>query len=646
MEDKKQRMKELIDILNDASVHYYQYSESIMTDYEYDKLYDELVSLEQETNTILSNSPTINVESSVSSKLEKYTHPEPMLSLSKTKKIEDLEDFIDDKKGILSWKLDGLTIVLTYNHGKLIRGVTRGNGIIGEVVTNNVKQFKNIPHEIDYQGELILRGEAIIKYSDFIKMNGDIEEDLQYKNPRNLCSGSVRQLDSKITKERNVNIIIFALIKCDINFSSKMDQYAWLDSLGFETVQRVVVDKKNIRNEVLNYKEKIKNYDIPSDGLVLTYDDILYSMSLGTTAKYPKHSLAFKWKDDAVETKLIDVIFNTSRTGLINPIALFEPVEIEGTVVSRASVHNISIMKGLKLGKGDIITVFKANMIIPQIASNLTESNNIEIPSFCPVCNGKTELISNNDVQYLYCTNEFCHAKFIKKLSLFTSRNAMNIDGISDSILSKLFYEGLLNEYSDLYHLDKYKELIINYEGFGIKSYNNMINSIEKSRNVKLANFIYALGIKDIGLSRAKLICKYCNNDINKVLDITFDELSNIDGVGQIIASSFLDTINNEKFRKSLDNILKEVNFINDNDVNNNLENMIFVITGSLNHFENRDSLIETIEKYGGKVISNVSNNVNYLINNDITSNSSKNKKAKELGIPIIKEDELLNMIK
>lgn len=645
--DKKQRMKELIEILNEASIHYYQYSEPIMTDFEYDRLYDELVELEKETNIILSNSPTINVEAEVSEKLEKFTHPEPMLSLSKTKSMEDLRDFLGDEKGILSWKLDGLTIVLTYENGKLVRGVTRGNGIIGEVVTQNVKQFKNIPHTINYKGKLVLRGEAIIKYSDFNKMNGDNPSDLQFKNPRNLCSGSVRQLDSNITKERNVNIIIFALISAsDPIPNSKMEQYAYLDSLGFETVERKEVNKDNIIDTVLEYKEKIKSYDIPSDGLVLTFDDTKYGLSLGMTAKYPKHSIAFKWKDEAVETKLLDVEFSTSRTGLINPIAVFEPVEIEGTVVRRASVHNISIMRNLKLGIGDIITVFKANMIIPQIADNLTKSDNIVIPLSCPVCGGNTELVTNNDVTYLYCTNEYCHAKFIKKLSLFTSRNAMNIDGISDSILSKLFNEGLLNDYSDLYHLDKYKDLIINYEGFGEKSYNNIISSVEKSRNVRIANFIYALGIKDIGLSRAKLICKHCGNDISKVLNISYDELSSIDGVGDVIAKGFIDTLNNEKFKHSLDKLLKEVVFIKEDNQNNIFDNMTFVITGSLNHFLNRDKLIEYIESYGGKVTSSISSNVNYLINNDVNSTSTKNKKAKELNIKIISEDELLEMIK
>ena len=648
MDDKIQRMKELINTLNYASKMYYQNSDPIMTDYEYDKLYDELVKLEKETNTVFSNSPSVNVETEVSESLEKVEHPSPMLSLSKTKKIEDLEEFLGDKEGVLSWKLDGLTIVLTYNNGKLVRGVTRGNGIIGEVVTENVKQFKNVPFTIPYKGELVLRGEAIIKYSDFNRMNDEVdEEDSVYKNPRNLCSGSVRQLDSSITASRNVNCIIFALISASDKIpNSKLEQFKWLESLGFEVVERVKVTRETLEKEVLNFKSKIKDNDIPSDGLVLTFDDNEYGLSLGSTAKAPRHSIAFKWKDETVETKLIKVDWSVSRTGTINPVAVFEPVEIEGTIVSRASVHNLYIMKRLKLGIGDTIEVFKANMIIPQIANNLDETDNIEIPEYCPVCEHETSIIENNGVSYLYCTNEFCHAKFIKRLSLFTSRNAMNIDGISDQILSKLFHEGFLNDYSDLYHLDRYKDDIIEFEGFGLKSYENMIDSIEKSRKVKLGNFIYALGIPDIGFSRAKLIAKKCDYDIEKVRNISLEELSQIDGLGEIIAQKWIDTFNNEDFIKSFNNILKEVTFIDNKNNSNKLENLTFVITGSLENFENRDSLIEYIESYGGKVISAISSNVNYLINNDVNSTSTKNSKAKELGVKIISEKEFLDMLK
>lgn len=641
MNDKIARMKELIDLLNKASMLYYQKSTPMMTDYEYDKLYDELVSLEKETNMVFSNSPTINVEPTVSTELEKTTHPHPMLSLSKTKNPDDLVSFIGNKEGLLSWKLDGLTIVLTYENGKLVSGVTRGNGIIGEVVTENVKKFKNIPLSINYTGRLVLRGEAIIKYSDFEKMNVDSE----YKNPRNLCSGSVRQLDSSVTAERNVNCIIFALIEASSELSNYKDKnFEWLRSLGFETVEYVKVDKNNLKDEVLNYKEKIKTYDIPSDGLVLTFNDIEYGNNLGSTAKYPKHSIAFKWQDETAKTILREVDWMASRTGLINPVAVFDPVELEGTIVSRASLHNISILRELKIGLNDEIEVYKANMIIPQIANNITCSNNLVIPDKCPVCNHKTEIVTNNDITYLYCPNEFCFAKFMKRLSLFVSRNAMNIDGISEAILSRLINENMVKTYADLYNLSIYKDKIINFDGFGEKSYNNLIESIEKSRKVKLANFIYSLGIPDIGLSRAKLICSKFNNDIDVVSNLSYDKLSEIVGVGDVIAKEWIDTFKNPDFISEYNKIKKEIILIDNVNNKTTLKDKTFVITGSVNNFKNRDELIEYIESLGGKVVKAISNNVDFLINNDITSTSSKNTKAKELGIKIISEDDLLKM--
>lgn len=647
MDKKLNRMKELIEILNNASRLYYQYSTPIMTDFEYDKLYDELEKLEKETNTVLSNSPTQNVEPEAIDSLVKVEHPAPMLSLSKTKSISELASFLGNQEGLLSWKLDGLTIVLTYKDGKLSSGVTRGNGIIGEVITENVKKFKNIPLTIPYKGTLVVRGEAVIKYSDFNKMNEELDDDSsQYKNPRNLCSGSVRQLDSKVTAKRNVNCIIFALIESEKKFKLKSEEFEWLKSLGFDVVEYHKVTSNNIEEQVLYFKNKINEYDIPSDGLVLLYNDIEYGKQLGTTAKYPKNAIAFKWQDETAETKLIDVDWLVSRTGLINPVAVFEPVELEGTIVSRASLHNVSILQGLSLGIGDTILVYKANMIIPQIADNLTQSNSLAIPNKCPVCNHEARIISSNDVKYLYCMNDFCPAKLVKRLSQFTSRNAMNIEGLSDAIINKLADEGLIKTYADIYNLKRYKNDIISFEGFGEKSYDNLINSIEKSRNVKLANFIFALGIPDIGLSRAKLICKNYSNDINKIRNLTFEELSKIDGIGEIIAKGWIDTFNNDDFIKELELLLKEVNFT-DTSIDNNqpLKDLTFVITGSVNNFTNRDELVEYIESYGGKVVKAISNNVNYLINNDITSASTKNTKAKELGIKIISENDLMSMI-
>ena len=649
MEDKITRMKELINILNKASELYYQKNTIMMTDYEYDHLYDELVELEKETNMTLSNSPTINVEPEISSSLKQVEHPSPMLSLAKTKKVSELENFLGDKEGLLSWKLDGLTIVLTYEDGKLISGVTRGTGIIGELVTENVKQFKNVPLTIPYKGRLVLRGEAIIKYSDFNRMNEELGDgSSQYKNPRNLCSGSVRQLDSSITAKRCVNCIIFALIESSTHISNlKSECFDWLKNQGFEVVEHYKVTKNTVKEQVLMFKEKVKEYDIPSDGLVITYDDIAYGNSLGTTAKFPKHSLAFKWKDETVATTLRKVDWLVSRTGLINPVAVFDPVELEGTIVSRASVHNVSILEGLKLGIGDTIMVYKANMIIPQIASNSTQSGNLEIPDRCPVCGSKASIISNSDVKYLYCMNDFCKAKLIKRLSLFVSRNAMNIDGISDMILNKLITEKIVNNYKDLYHLDRYKDKIIAFDGFGEKSYNNMINSIEKSRHVKLANFIYALGIPDIGFSRAKLICNHFNNDFNKISNLTYEELSNISGVGDVIAKEWIDTFSNPDFIEELKELKEEIDIPKaSSNSNKDLDGLTFVITGSLNKFTNRDTMIEFIEEHGGKVVTSISSKVNYLINNDITSTSTKNNKAKELGINIIDEDKFLELIK
>lgn len=649
MEDKITRMKELINILNKASELYYQKNTIMMTDYEYDHLYDELVELEKETNMTLSNSPTINVEPEISSSLKQVEHPSPMLSLAKTKKVSELENFLGDKEGLLSWKLDGLTIVLTYEDGKLISGVTRGTGIIGELVTENVKQFKNVPLTIPYKGRLVLRGEAIIKYSDFNRMNEELGDgSSQYKNPRNLCSGSVRQLDSSITAKRCVNCIIFALIESSTNISNlKSECFDWLKNQGFEVVEHYKVTKNTVKEQVLMFKEKVKEYDIPSDGLVITYDDIAYGNSLGTTAKFPKHSLAFKWKDETVATTLRKVYWLVSRTGLINPVAVFDPVELEGTIVSRASVHNVSILEGLKLGIGDTIMVYKANMIIPQIASNSTQSGNLEIPDRCPVCGSKASIISNSDVKYLYCMNDFCKAKLIKRLSLFVSRNAMNIDGISDMILNKLITEKIVNNYKDLYHLDRHKDKIIAFDGFGEKSYSNMVNSIEKSRHVKLANFIYALGIPDIGFSRAKLICNHFNNDFNKISNLTYEELSNISGVGDVIAKEWIDTFSNPDFIEELKELKEEIDIPKaSTNSNKDLDGLTFVITGSLNKFTNRDTMIEFIEEHGGKVVTSISSKVNYLINNDITSTSTKNNKAKELGISIIDEDKFLELIK
>lgn len=643
-----ERMKELINILNNASRSYYQKNESLVSDFEYDKLYDELMKLEKDTGVILANSPTQNVGYTVLSNLTKVKHDEKILSLDKTKEPEKLKSWLENQEGVLSWKLDGLTIVLKYNNGELVQAITRGNGEVGEDITHNAKVFKNIPLKISYKDELIIRGEGIIFYSDFERINEELDENESYKNPRNLCSGTVRQLNSEITSKRNVMFYAFTVFKAfGVDFDDKKsNQLLWLKTLGFDVVYNKIVNSDNIIDSVYEFENKIPENDFASDGLVLTYNSISYSSSLGTTAKFPKDSIAFKWKDETAETILREIEWNTSRTGLINPIAVFDSVELEGTTVNRASVHNVSILEDLKLGIGDTIKVYKANMIIPQIAENITKSGNCEIPKNCPVCNGETEIRSIRDGKALYCTNPNCSAQRIRSLSHFVSRDAMNIEGLSEETIKKFVEKGFISDYTDIYSLYNHADDIKNMEGFGEKSYNNLIESIEKSKNTELPNFIYALGINHVGLSNAKLLCKNINYDINKLFEVSQDELINIDGFGDIIAHSIVSYFADNKNRELLNKILKIVSFntveISEETENSNINGKTFVITGDLNNFTNRKELQNKIESLGGKVTGSVTKKTNYLINNDILSESSKNKKAKELGIPIITEEDFI----
>lgn len=650
MEQKRQRMQELIAILNEAGKAYYQNAEEIMSNLQYDKLYDELVELEKELGITLANSPTVNVGYEVLSELPKERHEKPMLSLDKTKDVERLKEFLGKQKALISWKLDGLTIVLTYRDGMLQKAVTRGNGEVGEVITNNAKVFQNVPLHISYKGELILRGEAVIGYRDFEKINAEIEDvDAKYKNPRNLCSGSVRQLNNEITAKRNVKFFAFSLVKADgVEFrNSRKEQFAWLAAQGFDVVEHYEVTADTVEEKVAFFAKKIEKNDFPSDGLVLVYDDIAYGQSLGTTAKFPRDSFAFKWADEIRETKLSEIEWSPSRTGLINPVAIFEPVELEGTTVSRASVHNISIMEELELGIGDRIQVYKANMIIPQIAENLTRSGVKDIPKHCPVCGGDTEIRQINNAKSLYCINPECQAKHIKSFALFVSRDALNIDGMSEATLEKFIMNGLIKEYADIFHLDRYEEEIKSMEGFGEKSYNKMQASIEKARTTTLPKLIYSLGIANIGLANAKIICKEFDHDIEKMKLASPEELSAIDGVGEVIANAFVDYFKNERHVKEVDRLLKEL-VIPKEERNTEAQifaGMNFVITGSVEHFKNRNEVKEVIESKGGKVTGSVTSKTNYLINNDTTSGSSKNKKARELGIAIISEEEFLKML-
>lgn len=650
MESKYKRMTELVNILNKASKVYYQDGNEIMSNFEYDKLYDELTKLENELDITLSDSPTINVGYEVLSELPKENHDSPMLSLDKTKEVEGLKSFLGERKGVISWKLDGLTVVLSYNNGELVKAVTRGNGQTGEVITNNARVFKNIPLKIAYKGELVIRGEAVIKYTDFKKINATIEDvDAKYKNPRNLCSGSVRQLNNKITKQRNVNFFAFALVKVnEIDFGNSIfNQLEWLESQGFEVVEHRMTDASHISDDVKYFAEKIKDYDIPSDGLVLMYDDIQYGLSLGMTAKFPRNGIAFKWKDETAVTHLREIEWSPSRTGLINPVAIFDAVELEGTTVSRASVHNLSIMKELKLGIGDEITVFKANMIIPQIAENITGSGNVTIPDECPACGGKTEIRNINDAKSLYCTNPDCQAKKIKLYTHFVSRDAMNIDGLSEETLEKFIDRGYIREFADIYKMERWKEEIVVEKGFGEKSFDNIISAVNKSRKTNVIRILYSLGILNVGLSNAKIICEEFSYDINKIRNATEEELNNIDGVGPVIAKSIIDYFNNDVNNTHLDNLLKEliVEEIKENTAEKVFAGINFVITGSVEHFANRNEVKQKIEELGGKVTGSVTSKTAYLINNDTMSASSKNKKAKELGIPIISEEEFIQML-
>lgn len=646
--EKTQRIKELVKILNEAAKAYYQLDTEIMSNLEYDALYDELQELEKETGLILSGSPTQKVGYEILSELPKERHAAPMLSLDKTKSVEDLAEWLKDKKGVMSWKMDGLTVVLTYEGGTLVKAVTRGNGEIGEVITNNAKVFANLPRSISYKNELVIRGEAVITYSDFDRINATIEDiDARYKNPRNLCSGSVRQLNNQITAERNVHFFAFNVLDTgdqaiDATMNSKFD---FLAEMGFEVVEHCDVTAKTMADVVKRFADKIATNDFPSDGLVLSYDDVAYGRNLGRTAKFPRDSIAFKWADEQAETILRHIEWSPSRTGLINPVAVFDPVSLEGTSVSRASVHNVSIVKQLALGVGDTIKVYKANMIIPQISENLTKSGNTEIPGECPACHGETVIKRENDVETLYCPNPGCPAKAIKLFTHFVSRNAMNIDGLSEATLEKFIDCGFLKELYDIYHIDRYREEIIKMEGFGEKSYDNMIASIDTSRETELARVLYGIGILNVGNATAKLICRHFKNNIDAIMNADVADYAEIEGIGEVIAEGIVAYFADANNIRVLREILKEVHVVaEENDKEQDLAGKTFVITGSLNHFANRDEMKKLIEDRGGKVSGSVSAKTSYLINNDVMSSSSKNKKAKSLGIPIISEEDFLQL--
>ena len=650
IKNRMERMRELVEVLNRARRAYEQEDTEIMSNYEYDRLYDELQELEKELNTTLASSPTVNVGYEVLSELPKERHERPMLSLDKTKDVGRLREFLGDQKAMISWKLDGLTVVLTYRGGGLEKAVTRGNGEVGEVITNNARVFRNIPLQIPYQGELVLRGEAVISYKDFEKINSEIgDADAKYKNPRNLCSGSVRQLNNEITAKRNVRFYAFSLVRAEgVDFhNSRIYQMKWLKEQGFDVVENHMVTRETIEDEVAWFAQHIEKNEVPSDGLVLVYDDIAYGESLGMTAKFPRDSFAFKWADEIRETTLREIEWSPSRTGLINPVAVFDPVELEGTTVSRASVHNISIMEELELGVGDTITVYKANMIIPQIAENLTRSGVKDIPAACPVCGGATKISMDNETKTLYCTNPKCQAKHVKSFTLFVSRDAMNIEGLSEATLEKFIMNGYIKDFTDLFHLDRWEEEIKNLDGFGEKSYENLKNSVERARETTLPRLVYSLGIPNIGIANAKMICRALGNDPERVLNATVEELDEISGVGDVIARTYAEYFADKDHRDLFYRLLDEVEIIQEevSEDSRKFEGVNFVITGSVEHFANRAEVKEEIEKRGGKVTGSVTSKTNYLINNDVNSTSSKNRKARELGVRIISEGEFLEML-
>ena len=647
--DKKKRIKELVEILNKAAKSYYVDAVEIMPNIEYDKLYDELLELEKETNVVLSNSPTQNVGYEIAGELPKKAHESPMLSLDKTKSVEDLREWLGDNKALLSWKMDGLTIVLTYRDGELVEAVTRGNGTIGEVITNNAKNFQNIPLKIEFKGELILRGEAIIKYSDFKRINDAIEDAAaKYKNPRNLCSGSVRQLNPAITKSRMVYCNIFNVVKADgVKFeNSKAKQFEWAKNEGFDVVEYKFTDSKSIADDIAEFESKIESNDIPSDGLVLLLDDIALGERLGNTSKFPRNAMAFKWSDERQVTKLKYIEWSPSRTGLINPVAVFEPVELEGTTVSRASLHNVSIFEDLMLGVGDEISVYKANMIIPQVYENLTKSNTEKVPDTCPACGSHASIKQDNESKVLMCTNPDCQIKHIKQYALMASRDALNIDGLSESTLEKFLSKGFIKNDSDIFKLDRYKDEIVNMEGFGKRSYEKLMAALEEAKHTNVARFLYSLGINGIGSANAKMIAKYFDNDIDKIITAGKDDLLEIEGIGEVLANSIVDFFKDSKNIENVKSLREVLIFeVEESAGSDSFAGKVFVITGSLEHFTNRNELKELIEKNGGKVSGSVSSKTNFLINNDTASNSSKNKKAKELGVEIISEEDFLKLL-
>ncbi len=648
IEEKKKRIDELSERLNEASRAYYADGIEIISNFEYDEMYDELLALEDETGYIRDDSPSINVGYETAAGLPKVVHEYKMLSLNKTKDRDELAAWLGDKEGLLSWKLDGLTVGITYENGRLVQGVTRGNGIEGELITANVLACRNVPRTIPHKGRVIVRGEAVIRYSDFEKINESIDDtDARYKNPRNLCSGSIRQLNPEVTAERMVNFYAFTLTLSEgYETKSRREKMEWLKSQGFDIVHYEMVDADNLFDVIDEYEKSIASFDIPSDGLVLTLEDAEYAGTLGETAKYPKDSIAFKWRDQQAETVLREIEWSPSRTGLLNPVAIFDPVELEGTTVSRASVHNINIMEELRLGIGDSIRVFKANMIIPQISENLTKSGNLEIPGSCPVCGGEARIRDEDGTRTLHCLNPLCMAKQVKKFEHFVSRDALNIEGLSESGLLKLIGVGAVSEYADLFKLARHREDIVKLEGFGGKSFDNLVASAKKASDTTPARLLYGLGVPGIGVANSNMIARACHNKWSDMESLDEEALKDIDGVGDVLARDYAKFFADDANRQTVKELLEVLSLDESYEAAGTaLEGKTFVITGSLEHYANRKDLKAEIEAEGGRVAGSVSANTDYLITNDPNSGSSKNRTARELGVEIITEDEVRSML-
>lgn len=654
---KIEYIKSLVRQLTAACEAYYKNDNPIMTDKQFDDLFDELEKLENETGFVMCGSPTQKVQGYVINELKKVKHTKPMLSANKTKEISEIERFIGNQLCILSWKLDGLTIVLRYKDNKFTQAITRGNGEIGEDVTHTMSMCSNIPMTIPYTGDLEVRGECVISWEEFNKINETLND--QYKHPRNLAAGTVRQLDSNISRSRKLTFKAFELVQDELYERSKTnlllrdqlmdikESFDYLEECGFEVVEHELVTNNNISDVIERFDPE--KYQYPVDGLVVMYNSYEYGKQQGKTSHHPLNMLALKWEDQLYETTLEDVLWNTSKTGLINPVAIFSPVDLDGAITTRATLHNVSYIEDLELGIGDSIQIYRSNMVIPKVHESLTRSNNLDIPSKCPCCGGDVEIHNENGSKTLHCMNQQCSAKLLSQFVYFVSRECMNIDGLSEATLDRFIQAGWLIQLKDIYHLYEHKKEMIHMDGFGKRRVEKLLDAIEKSRNSKLSNFITALSIPLIGKSTAKDMAKVCHNHINEFflnIESKFD-WSNVDGIGDTTNDSI-----NDYFDKNLEavkDLIKEINFSsseNDNHSSKDLSGLTFVITGKVEKYKNRNVMKEEIESKGGKVSGSVSSKTNYLVNNDMSSNSSKNKKAKELMIPIITEDELIKLIR